>query len=189
MCQGLKKNLLQRGHTNLSPKCTLQTSAQMVAWEVDGPSLQPSTWHWYTLLMPPNWMQRGCTLAGISPSKTEGTVEEADSSACPAGTEASGSLNSWRGGWDMVEEGAWWVLLGGGEDVGRKECNTSPLKSPYKPSASEPVHCCTSIFPKPSVSRCCALLLSLHASLCSKELAHFSKFSPYKEKIKRETWK
>ena len=42
---GLKKDLLQRGHTNPTPKCTFCTCAQMVAWEVDGPSLQPSTWH------------------------------------------------------------------------------------------------------------------------------------------------
>ena len=38
---GLKKDLLQRGHTNPTPKCTLLMCAQMVAWKVDGPSLQP----------------------------------------------------------------------------------------------------------------------------------------------------
>ena len=92
---GLKKDLLQRGHTNPTPKCTLCTWVQMVAQEVDGPSLQPSTWHLYTLLMPPNWIQRGCMSAGISPSKTEVAVEEVDSRACSAGTEASGSLDSW----------------------------------------------------------------------------------------------
>ena len=91
---GLKKDLLQREHTNPTPKWTLCMWAQMVALEVDGPSLQPSTWHWYMLLMPPNWMHRGYMLAGISPSNTEGTVEEVDSSACSAGTEASGSLDS-----------------------------------------------------------------------------------------------
>ena len=40
---GLKKDLLQRGHTNPTPKCTLDMCAHMVAQEVDGPSLQPST--------------------------------------------------------------------------------------------------------------------------------------------------
>ena len=72
---GLKKGFLQRGHTNPTPKCTLHTWVQMVTWEVDGPSLQPSTWHLYTLLMPPNWMQRGCMWAGMSSSKTGGTVK------------------------------------------------------------------------------------------------------------------
>ena len=35
--------------------------------------------------------------------------------------------------------GVWEVFLGGGEDVGREECNIAPLRRPYKPSASEPV--------------------------------------------------
>ena len=50
---GLKKDLQQRGHTNPTPICTFCMWAQMVAQEVEGPSLQPSTWHLYTLLMPP----------------------------------------------------------------------------------------------------------------------------------------
>ena len=107
----------------------------------------------------PNWIWRGCMLAGISPSKTEGAVEEVDSSACSVGTEASGSLDSWGGRWEMKEEGAWQVFLGGGEDVGREECETAPLRSPYKPSASEPVTA-ASIFSNPSVSRCWALFSS-----------------------------
>ena len=49
----LKKDLLQEGHTNPTPRCTLHTCVQMITWEVDGPSLQPSTWHQYTHLMPP----------------------------------------------------------------------------------------------------------------------------------------
>ena len=36
-------------------------------------------------------------LAGISPSKTEGAVEEVDSSACSVGMEASGSFGLLRG--------------------------------------------------------------------------------------------
>ena len=132
--------------------------------------------------MPPNWIQRGCMSAGISLS-TEGAVDEVDFSALSVGTEASGSLDSWGGRWEMVEEGAWQVFLGGGEDVGREECNTAPLRSPYKPSTSEPVTA-TSIFSSTSVSRCWALLSSWHASSCSK-LAHFSKFNPYKIKGKK----
>ena len=180
---GLKKDLLQRGHTNPTPKCTLHMWVQMVAWEVDGHSLKPSTWHWYTHLIPPNWIQRGCMLAGISLSKTEGAVEEVDSSASSVGTEASGSLGSWGDRWEMIEEGALWVFLGGGEDVGMEECDTAPLRSPYKPSTSEPVTA-TSIFSNPSVSRCWASLSSWHASSCS-ELAQFSRFSPYKIKGKK----
>ena len=83
----------------------------------------------------------------------------------------------------MVEEGVQQVFLGGGEDVGREECNIAPLRSPYKPSASEP-ETAASNFSYPSVSKCCASLSNCHASLCSK-LAHFSKFSPCKIKGKK----
>ena len=122
-------------------------------------------------------------LAGISPSKTEGAVEEVDSSAWSAGTEASGSLDSWGGGWQMVEGGAQGVFLGGGEDMGREECDIAPLRSPYIPSTSEPVTA-ASIFSNPSVSRCWVSLSSLCASSHSK-LAHFNRFSPYKRKDKK----
>ena len=37
--------------------------AQIAAHEVDGPSLQSSTQHLYTLLMPPTWTLRGCMWA------------------------------------------------------------------------------------------------------------------------------
>ena len=95
----------------------------------------------------PNWIWRGCMLAGISLSlsKTKGAIEEVDSSACSVGTEASGSLG---GRWKMVEEGTQQVFLGGGEDVGRKEGDTAPLRRPYKPSTSEPVTA-VSISPTP----------------------------------------
>ena len=152
---GLKKDLLQRGHTNPTPKYTLHMWAQMVVQEFDGPSLQPSTWHLYNLLMPSNWIHRGCMLAGISPSKTEWAVEEVDSSACLAETEASGSLGSWGGRWEMKEKGALQVFLGGVEDVDREECANASLRSPYKTSASEPVTA-VSNFSNPSVSRCWA---------------------------------
>ena len=56
---GMKKDLLQQGHTNPTPKCTLCMYAQMVAQEVDGPSLQPSTWHQYTCLTPPKLNTKG----------------------------------------------------------------------------------------------------------------------------------
>ena len=83
----------------------------------------------------------------------------------------------------MKEEGAWWAFLRGGKDVNREECTTALLRSPYKPSTSEPVTA-TSIFSNPSVSRCWASLCSLSASL-HRKLACFSNFSPYKIKNKR----
>ena len=127
---GLKKDLLKRGHTNPTPKCTFHMWAQIVAWEVDGPSLQPSTWHLYTLLMPPSWMQRGRMWAGISSSEAGGTAREADSTAWSAGAETSGPVDSWGSRWETVVVGAWWTFLGGGEDMSREECDIAPLRSP-----------------------------------------------------------
>ena len=49
----LRKVLVQEGHTNLTPKWSLQTCAQMSAHEVDSPSLHPSTQALYTFLCPP----------------------------------------------------------------------------------------------------------------------------------------
>ena len=98
--------------------------------------------------MPPNWIWRGCILAGISPSKTEGAVEEVDSSACSAGPGASGSLDSWGGGWEMVADGVWWTFLwGGGAGTWRNVTllpseahkNPQPLSLPL-PLPSSPGH-------------------------------------------------
>ena len=80
-------------------------------------------------------------------------------------------------------KGAQQDFLGGSKDVDREESITAPLRSPCKPSTSEPVTA-TSIFSNPSVSKCWASLSSLWASLHS-ELAHFSKYSPCR-KIKGE---
>ena len=49
----LKEVLPQGEHTNPTPKWTFLAWAQIVAREVDGPSLQPSTQHLYTHLTPP----------------------------------------------------------------------------------------------------------------------------------------
>ena len=89
---GLKKVLHQREHTNLTPKWTFLIWAQIVAREVDGPSLQPSTWHLYTLLMPPTWIWRGCMWGGMASSRAAGA-------AWLAGLETSGPVDSWGGGW------------------------------------------------------------------------------------------
>ena len=71
----LKKDLLQRGYTNPTPKCTLHMWVQMVACKVDGPSLQPSTWHLYTLLMPPNWTWKVACWQGSLPLKLKGQLK------------------------------------------------------------------------------------------------------------------
>ena len=49
----------------------------MVVCEVDGPSLQPSTQHLYTHLMPPTRIQRGCMWVGMASSKADGAAGEA----------------------------------------------------------------------------------------------------------------
>ena len=97
------------------PRCTLHTCAQMVAWEVDGPSLQPLTWHWYTHLMPPSWIQRGCILAGMVSSKAGGTAGETAVIAWSVGSGTSGPVDSWGA------DGRWWQMGCGGlsyEEVG-----------------------------------------------------------------------
>ena len=58
----------QEGHTSLTPKWSLHTCEQMAACEVDGPSLHPSTWHLYTLLMP-QLQVKGCHVGGMATSK------------------------------------------------------------------------------------------------------------------------
>ena len=72
---GLKKDLLQEGHTNSTPKCTLHTCTQMVTHEVDGPSLQPSTWHLYTHLMPPAECEGVAYWQGSPPLKLGAQLE------------------------------------------------------------------------------------------------------------------
>ena len=72
---GLKKDLLHKGHNNPTTKCTLHTYTEMVAHEVDGPSLQPSTWHWYTHLTPSAEYEGVAYWQGLPPLKLEGQVE------------------------------------------------------------------------------------------------------------------
>ena len=72
---GLKKGWLQRGHTNPTPKCTFCMWAQMVVWEVDGPSLQPSTWHLSTLFMPTAECKGVAYRQGSPPLKLEEQLE------------------------------------------------------------------------------------------------------------------
>ena len=73
---------------------------------------------------------------------------------------------------DMVAVGTWWHLLGRGGADDTEECNIAPLRSLYKPSASNPATArCT--FCSSSTSNCCASSLS--------KLAHLSICRPWKK--------
>ena len=50
--------------------------AQIAAHEIDGPSLQSSTQHLYTLLTPPTWTLRGCMWDGMASYGAGETAEE-----------------------------------------------------------------------------------------------------------------
>ena len=141
------------------------------------PLPHPSIQHLCTLLMPPHSGGRGVMWAGMATFKACETAEEQASSASPipstAGAEASGStpLDSWGGCLDMVV-GAWWHLLGGD---GAEDCDTAPLRSPYKPSAL--------ILPQLVVIFVVPLSPVAVASSLSA-LALLSKCSPWKRKKK-----
>ena len=115
----IKEGFVTRGHANLTPMCSLHMCAQIEACEVDSPSVQPSTWHLYTPLSPPNCRQRGVIWAematsGASSAAGEGT-SSANSDIFMAGAEASG-VASWcscRGSMEMVAVGEQQCLLGG----------------------------------------------------------------------------
>ena len=126
----LKKVLSQRGHTNPNPRWTFLTWALMVAHEVDGSSLQPSTQHWYMHFAPPTWTLRGCMWASMSSSGAGVAAEEADTVAWPAGSVASGPVDSWRGDWVMVALGARWGFLMGGWDGAGWGYDVTPFRSP-----------------------------------------------------------
>ena len=175
----LKKVLLQSGHTNPTPRCTFLTWAQIAACEVDGPSLQPSTWHWYTHLAPPSWILRGCMSAGMSPSGAGVAAERAGTVAWPAGPETSGPVDSWGGCWGIGEPGLRQEHDGGGWDTRGWEHKVTPLRSPYKPSTSDPTMASLS-FPHPSVSNCWASASNFLASSLFT-LACWSCLKPYKE--------
>ena len=103
---------------------------EIVAWEIDGPSLQPSTQHQYTHLMPPSWMQRGCIWVGMAFSEAGGATGETAFIAWSAGSETSGPVDSWGGRWEMVAEGVQQTFLWGGGAGDTEECNIGPLRSP-----------------------------------------------------------
>ena len=116
-----RRFLSQEGHANLTSKCSLCTCVQIAACKVDGPSVQPSTWHLYTLLMPPNCRQRGVIWVGIATSRAPGATGEgtsgANSNFFTTGVEASGAASwcSCGGGMEIVavwDCGIFWVGVG-----------------------------------------------------------------------------
>ena len=128
-CQGWRRTCC-RGDTPTPPQVYLLhvcTNGGIGGWWALPATLNLSLV--YTLDAP-YWMQRGCILAGIFPSKTKGAVEEVDSSACSAGPGASGSLDSWGAGWEMVADGVWWTFLWGGGAEDMEECDIAPFRSP-----------------------------------------------------------
>ena len=125
----------------------------------------------------PTFRWRGVIWAGMATSKAWETAKEGASGASPIplaiGVEGLGltPLDSWGGSLDTVAVGAWQHLLGEGKAENMEECDIAPLRSWYKPSASDPAtSSCT--FCSPSTSNCCASSLS--------KLAHVSKSSPWK---------
>ena len=65
-CVQVEESFATRGTHQPHLRCTLHTCAQIVACEVDGPSLQPSTQHQYTLLTPHQLNAKGLHVGGES---------------------------------------------------------------------------------------------------------------------------
>ena len=80
----------------------------------------------------------------------------------------------------MVVEEAWQHILGGGGVEDTEECDMAPLRSPYKPSASDPATANCN-FCIPSVSSLCTSSLSA--------LALLNKCSPWRRKKKAICYK
>ena len=75
----------------------------------------------------------------------------------------------------MVVVGAWQHLLGWGGAEDMEDCDTAPLRGPYKPSASDPA------------TAYCNFYSPLFPNLCTSSLsalALLSKCSPWKRKKK-----
>ena len=115
-CVQVEEGFATRGTHQPTPKCTLWTCAQVVAHEVDGPSFQPSTQHWYTHLIPPNWMQRGCIFVGrvsFEAGRAAGeTVSDACSGMSAVGPENLGPVDSREGRLETVVDGIQWAFFG-----------------------------------------------------------------------------
>ena len=85
------------------------------------------------------------------------------------------SLGSWGDGLDTVAVGAWWYLFEGGRAVDMGECDRAPLRSLYKPSASNPAIAIFTFW-RPSVSK--------HWASSHNRLAQHNKCSPWKRRVR-----
>ena len=129
---------MQVGHANLTSKWSLHMCAQMAAHEVGGLSLHLSTWHLYTLLMPPI-ASKGvpCGWGWLPPKLGRQMKSESLVPGQPL------QLQEQRLQVQVLQtpegsDGIWWQWENGGifgwggvEDMG--ECDMAPLKSPTDP--------------------------------------------------------
>ena len=96
-----------RGTCQPHPQCSLHTCVHIAAHGVDGPYMQPSTQHLYTLLMPPHLKVKGYC-AGIATSEASDSAEEeasgANSVLLPTGPETSVATysDSWGAAWRQL---------------------------------------------------------------------------------------
>ena len=123
--------------------------------------------------MPPTFRWRGVIWVGVATSKAWETVKKG-----PPVPIHLPQLQEQRVGVQLLwtPEGAAWIWWGGAEDM--EECDRAPLRSPYKPSASNPTTA-SSTFYNPSASNCCSPSLN--------KLAHLSKCSPWKREKRSVT--
>ena len=157
--------------------------AQMAANEVDGPSLESSTQHFYTLLTLPT-AGKGVLCWWGWPELERQLIREPPVPVQPLQLQEQ-RLQVWLLQTPEGVDGIWWwrehggIFMGWGGVEDMVECDTAPLKSPYRPSTSNPVTT-NSILCSPSISNCCA---SSHS-----ELACFNKPNPWKRKKGLSQW-
>ena len=171
------------GHTQTPlPKCTLHMYAQIVAHEVDGPPVQPSTQHLYTLLMPPNWRWRGCMWVGRASSEAGETASSTCFTSFAEGSEALGTapLGSWGDG--TGDSGRWSVTNFSYKGVGLR-IQRDAIKLPS--GACRDLPCLNLPLPLQSSSTlpflCIELLPPIDGSLPSRNLPSLTCLAPRNE--------
>ena len=110
-------------------------------------------------------------LQGLEDSQGRGLQCQSDSLSGRSGGFRFDSFRLLRGQLGYGDSGNMIISfrLGGAGDM--EECDIAPLRSPYKPSASDPATA-SCMFCSPSASNCCASSFI--------KLAHLSKSSPWK---------
>ena len=128
---GLKKVLLQSGHTNLTIRCTLLTwVADSSPVRLMGPLCSPQPGIG-TLIWCPQLNSEGLHVSRyVSHWELKWQLEGADTVAWPTGSETSGPVDSWGGCWEMEELGLRWGCGKGGWDRRRREHEVILLSNP-----------------------------------------------------------